>query len=60
MGKRYGVNDPKPKLLQLFCRHKYNWYIANGSVILSGETRYKVCEKCGKIAERRFVPNFDE
>lgn len=26
---------------------------------LSGETQYKVCTKCGKKLDERFIPNFD-
>lgn len=59
--KEYGINNPKPKILQLFCKHKYGWYRPQTSFFnLSGETQYKVCEKCGKVADKRFVPNFDE
>lgn len=61
MSGKYGINNPKPKILQLFCKHKFNWYRADEPFfILSGETQYKICEKCGKVAEKRFVPNIDE
>jgi hypothetical protein len=59
--KDYGVNNPKPMILRLFCKHKYNWYRAQTTFFnLSGETQYEVCEKCGKRRGKRFVPNFDE
>ena len=59
--KEYGINNPKSKFLQLFCKHEYDWYRPQTAFFnLSGETQYKVCKKCGKIAEKRFVRNFDE
>ena len=59
--KEYGVNNPKPKFLQIFCKHKYNWFRLQTKYFnLSGETQYKICEKCGKIAKKRFVRNFAE
>lgn len=58
--KEYGINNPKPLLLQLFCKHDYNWYRAQTMYFnLSGETQYKVCAKCGKLGDTRFVPNWD-
>lgn len=59
--ERNGINNPKPKILQLFCRHDYGWYRAETTFFnLSGDTHYKVCKKCGKVDGKRFVPNLDE
>lgn len=59
--KEYGINNPKPKILQLFCKHDYGWYRAETKFFnLSGETQYKVCKKCGKVGGKRFMPNIDE
>ena len=59
--QKHGPNNPKSKLLQLFCRHKYGWYKPQTLFFnLSGETQYKVCEKCGKVGGKVFVPNADE
>ena len=61
MKEKYGINNPKQKIMQFFCKHKYNWYRQQTPFFnLSGETQYKVCEKCGKVADTRFVPNCDE
>ena len=54
-GKKHDENDPKPKLLQLFCRHRYDLYLN-----LSGETLYSVCTRCGRVAEHIFVRSPDE
>jgi hypothetical protein len=54
--KEYGINNPKPKILQLFCKHKYCYCTRLTQYFnLSGETHYKVCEKCGKVASKTFV-----
>ncbi len=56
--EKNGINNPKPKILQLFCKHDYGWYRAQTLYhVLSGETQYKVCKKCGKVGGKRFVTN---
>lgn len=43
------VNNPKPWIAQLFCRHHGEWFRRQEPYFnLSGETQYKVCTKCGK------------
>ena len=54
------VNNPKPWIAQLFCRHHGEWFRRQEPFCnLSGETQYKVCTKCGKKLDERFIPNFD-
>lgn len=54
------VNNPKPWIAQLFCRHHSEWFRRQEPYFnLSGETQYKVCTKCGKKLDERFIPNFD-
>lgn len=54
------VNNPKPWIAQLFCRHHGEWLRRQEPYLnLSGETQYKVCTKCGKKLDKRFIPNFD-
>lgn len=54
------VNNPKPWIAQLFCRHHGEWFRRQEPFYnLSGETQYKVCTKCGKKLDERFIPNFD-
>lgn len=54
------INNPKPWILQLFCRHKGEWFRKQTKFFhLGGETQYKVCTKCGKLLDTRFMPNFD-
>lgn len=54
------VNNPKPWIAQLFCRHHGEWFRRQEPYYnLSGETQYKVCTKCGKKLDERFIPNFD-
>lgn len=54
------VNNPKPWIAQLFCRHHGEWFRRQEPYFnLSGETQYKVCTKCGKKLDERFIPNFD-
>ena len=51
------INDPKPKLLQLFCKHDAEWYRKVEKFHnLSGERQYRICKKCGKILDTRFIP----
>lgn len=51
---------PKPWIAQLFCRHHGEWFRRQEPYYnLSGETQYKVCTKCGKKLDERFIPNFD-
>ena len=33
---------------RLFCKHEYQYYGDNNSMLLSGERRYYICKKCGK------------
>ena len=52
------VQCPKPKLLQLFCRHDADWYKKNAPFHnLSGETHYYICKKCGKVLITASIPN---
>lgn len=54
------VNNPKPWITQLFCRHHGEWFRRQEPYFnLSGETQYKICTKCGKKLDERFIPNFD-
>ena len=54
------VNNPKPWIAQIFCRHHGEWFIRQEPYFnLSGETQYKVCTKCGKKLDERFIANFD-
>ena len=47
-------------IAQLFCRHHGEWFRRQEPYFnLSGETQYKVCTKCGKKLDERFVRNFD-
>lgn len=45
-------------LKRLFCRHKETeWMVKKpdgGFVCISGERRYLVCKKCGKIVDEYF------
>ena len=51
------VNNPKPKLLQLLCRHDAEWFKKNALFHnLSGETQYLICKKCGKVLRKAFIP----
>ena len=44
------VNNPKPWIAQLFCRHHGEWIRRQEPYFsLSGETLFKVCTKCGKV-----------
>lgn len=50
------VNNPKPWIAQLFCRHHGEWFRRQEPYFnLSGETQYKVCAKCGKKLDERFI-----
>ena len=52
------INNPKNKISQLFCRHKHtNWYKEQESFPLNirGETRWLVCEDCGKRINSMFL-----
>ena len=54
------VNNPKSWIAQLFCRHHGEWFRRQEPYFnLSGETQYKVCTKCGKKLDERFIPNFE-
>ena len=54
------VNNPKPWITQLFCRHHGEWFRRQEPYFnLNGETQYKVCTKCGKKLDERFISNFD-
>ena len=54
------VNNPKPWIAQIFCRHHGEWFRRQEPYFnLSGETQYKVCTKCGKKLDERFIANFD-
>ncbi len=33
---------------RFFCKHEYQYYAKNNSLLTSGETRYHICKKCGK------------
>lgn len=60
-GKKHDENYPKPKLLQLFCRHRYDLFVRSVPYLnLSGETLYGVCTRCGRVAEHIFVRSPDE
>lgn len=57
------VNNPKPWIAQLFCRHHGEWFRRQEPYFnLSGETQYKVCTKCGKklVTEAKEVPRWAE
>lgn len=44
------------KIKQLFCKHEYRWCRENDKFcIISGETHYYICSKCGKIKDTRFI-----
>lgn len=44
------------KIKQLFCKHEYRWCRKiDKFCIISGETQYYVCRKCGKIKDIRFI-----
>ncbi len=59
-GNKNRINNPKPKILQFFCRHKCSWYRTKTLYHnLAGETQYKVCTKCGAVVDTRFIPNWD-
>ena len=47
----------KGKLTQLLCEHDPEWYRAAGGTfqIISGERRYKICKKCGKLLNSYFA-----
>lgn len=53
------VNNPKGKIAQFFCKHEHkNWYKAQSEIgyfNLRGETRYLVCEDCGKVIDKMFL-----
>ena len=50
MEQKSRVNNPKPWIAQLFCRHHGEWFKRQEPYFnLSGETQYKVCTKCGKV-----------
>lgn len=50
------MNKIIEKIRQLFCKHNYRWYKKNEPFhIISGETHYYVCEKCGKVKDTRFI-----
>lgn len=54
------INNPLNPIRQLFCKHNYQWYRAQGLFFnLSGERQYKICSKCGKRAGSRFIRNWD-
>ncbi len=60
MKQKDRVRNPKPGVLQLFCKHSGKWFtdydaFANSAV----ETRYKACTKCGKILDVKFIPRPD-
>ena len=52
------VNNPKNKISQLFCKHKNkDWYklpSKSGYSSLRGDTRYLICEDCGKVITKVF------
>lgn len=56
--KKQSIEVPwaKSKLRQLLCDHDPEWYeVRNGPFFnLSGERRYKVCKKCGKVLDTYF------
>lgn len=46
------------KIKQFFCKHQYSWYVEapkSGFRNISGETRYLVCDKCGKVKSSYFA-----
>lgn len=46
----------KPWWKRLFCKHDADWYRKPSKFYnLSGDTQIKVCNKCGKVIEERFV-----
>ena len=54
------INNPKPWILQLFCSEKGASFREQTKLFnLGGATQYKICTKCGKLLDTRFVPNFD-
>ena len=60
MAEENRLNNPKPKILQMFCRHNGIWCRRQEKFFhLGGETQYKVCTKCGKTLDTRFIPNLD-
>lgn len=40
---------------RLFCKHKYQYYVDNNVLLMSGETRYYICKKCGKYKHSIFL-----
>lgn len=41
---------------QKFCKHRYGWYIKIGMFgNIQGESRVKMCSKCGKIVDEYFA-----
>ena len=64
------VNNPKPWIAQIFCRHHGEWFIRQEPYFnLSGETQYKVCTKCERnwmrdllrtLTEAKEVPRWAE
>lgn len=52
------MNKLFQKIKQLFCKHEYHWCREEGKIdkfcVISGETYYLVCSKCGKIKDTMF------
>ena len=57
MSSQSRANNPKNKLAQLLCRHKHTgWYTKPTPFFhLKGETRYLICEDCGKQIREAFI-----
>lgn len=35
-------------ITRLFCKHEYQYYANDNSLLINGERRYHICKKCGK------------
>lgn len=61
MEQKSRVNNPKPWIAQLFCRHHGEWFKRQEPYFnLSGETQYKVCTKCRKKLDERLFRTLTE
>lgn len=50
------LNNPKHWIFQLLCKHDGIWCKQPSKFgNLSGERHYKVCRKCGKTIDERFI-----
>lgn len=50
------INKIKLFFKRLFCKHEFTWCVKNEMFhCISGETRYLVCLKCGKVKDTRYI-----